>query len=375
MSDRPNGAAPAAPASLPAPREHSEREVANVLAGLLDAPEEDAPKAGDRSERAERERARRAANDAGPESNDNFESDLPAEPDEGEEEDDVAADESPPSDDEPEGEDEATERPRHDPPAGWNAEDRKEWNSLPPKVQETIRRRDSEMAARLTRGTQEMAERERAWSSQIEASNADRDQYIKNLEVFRQVLLPEAQAFENVDWGRMAAEQPAEYVKLQHAYNAMREKYGFIQSEVQRIQQTQQAEQAQRHADARRFGHARLVEAMPEFADPQQAEKLGSELGAYLRKFGFSDHEISSVVDARAIQLAMIAMRAEQRQSATQRADTKRAPIPAPQVQRPGSSRRGEGDNARHRMTQLASRFDKSRSVKDAAAILAEWLP
>jgi hypothetical protein len=374
MSDRPNGAAPAAPASLPAPREHSEREVANVLAGLLDAPEEDAPKAGDRSERAERERARRAANDDGPESNDNFESDLP-EPEEGEAEDDVAADESPPSDDDEAGESEAAERPRHDPPAGWNAEDRKAWSSLPPAVQETIRRRDSEMAARLTRGTQEMAERERTWSAQLEAVHADRDQYVKNLEVFRQVLMPEAQAFDNVDWGRLATENPAEYVKLQHARDAMRERFGFIQSEVQRIQQTQQAEQAQRHAEARRFGHARLVEAMPEFADPQQAEKLGSELGAYLRKFGFSDHEISSVVDARAIQLAMVAMRAEQRQSATQRADTKRAPTPAPQVQRPGSSRRGEGDSARHRMTQLASRFDTSRSVKDAAAILAEWLP
>src|SRR4030095_16456063 len=135
MSDRPNGAAPAAPASVPAPREHSEREVANVLAGLLDAPEEDAPKAGDRGERAGRERARRAPNGDGPESNDNFESDLPAEPDEGEAEDDVAADESPPSDDEPEGEDEATERPHPDRPAGGSAEDRKEWNSWPPKVQ------------------------------------------------------------------------------------------------------------------------------------------------------------------------------------------------------------------------------------------------
>lgn len=370
MSDRPNGAAPAAPAapSLPAPREHSEREVANVLAGLLDdAPEDEAPERGDRSERAERERAKKP---------DDTESDLPDEPDEGEdEEDDVAADESPPSDDEPDGEGEATERSRVDPPAGWNAEDRKEWNSLPPKVQETIRRRDTEMAARLTRGTQEKAETDRALLAQVEATNADRDTYVKNLGVFRQVLLPEAQALDNVDWQRLSVEQPAEYVRLLHAKEAMRERFGWIQSEVQRIQQNQQAEQAQRAAEARRFGHQRLVEAMPEFADPQQAQRLGTELGGYLRKFGFSDHEISSVVDARAIQLAMVAMRAEERQSAKERADQKRAPTPAPQVQRPGSSRRGEGEGTRNRMTQLASRFDKSRSVKDAAAILAEWLP
>jgi hypothetical protein len=355
---------------LPAPREHSEHEVANVLAGLLDdAPEDEAPQRGDRSERAERERARKPADDT--------ESDLLDEPDEGEsEEDDVAADdESPPSDEEPDGEGEAAERSRVDPPAGWNAEDRKEWNSLPPKVQETIRRRDSEMAARLTRGTQEQAEKERALSAQIEASNTDRDTYVKNLGVFRQVLLPEAQALDNVDWARLAAEQPAEYVRLSQAKDAMRERFGWIQGEVQRIQQTQQAEQAQRAAEARRVGHQRLVEAMPEFADPQQAQKLGSELGSYLRKFGFSDHEISSGLRARAIQLAMVAMRAEERQSATERADKKRAPTPAPQVQRPGSSRRGEGEGARNRMTQLASRFDKSRSVKDAAAILAEWMP
>lgn len=365
MSDRPNGAAaPAAPSTLPAPREHTEREVAGVLAGLLDGPEDDAPS------RAEPARSR-----AQEPQDDDTQSDLPDEPDEGEEEDDVAADESPPSDDEPESEGEAAERPRTDPPAGWNAEDRKAWSTLPPAVQETIRRRDSEMAARLTRGTQESAERERAWSAQIEASTADRDQYIKNLAVFRQVLLPEAQALENVDWARLSTEHPAEYVKLSHAREAMREKFGWIQSEVQRIQQTHQAEQAQRQAEARKFGHQRLVEAMPEFADPQQAQKLGTELGAYLRKYGFSDQEISGVTDDRAIQLAMVAMRAEQHQSATQRADTKRAPTPAPQVQRPGSSRRGEGESSRNRMTQLANRFDKSRSVKDAAAILAEWMP
>lgn len=367
MSDRPNGAAPAAPSSLPAPREHTEREVANVLAGLLDdGPEDDAPPP--RSTERERERAREAADDTP--------SDLPAEPDEGEEEeDDVAADESPPSDEDPESEGEAAERPRHDPPPGWNAEDRKAWSSLPPQVQETIRRRDSEMSSRLTRGTQEQAERERAWTTQLEVANSDRTQYVQNLGVFEQILAPEAQALRNLDWGRLANENPAEYVRLSAQRDAVRDRLGWIQSEVSRIQQAQQAEQAQRQTEARKFGHQRLVEAMPEFADPQQAQKLGSELGSYLRKYGFSDHEISSVVDARAIQLAMVAMRAEQRQSATQRADTKRAPIPAPQVQRPGSSRRGESDSSRSRMTQLATRFDKSRSVKDAAAILADWLP
>jgi hypothetical protein len=171
----------------------------------------------------------------------------------------------------------------------------------------------------------------------------------------------------------MASENPAEYVRLSAERDAMQQRFTLVQGEVQRIQQEYQQQAAQQREEAKRVGYERLVEAMPEFRDPAQARQLGSELGQFLRTCGFSDQEITDCTDDRAIRLAMRAMRAEKSEAAVASANTKRTPPPAPQVQRPGSSQNG-ADSGSRRMTQLASRFSETRSVQDAARIVAEWM-
>ena len=343
MSDIPNGAAaPAAPDSgaAPAPEgvTHTEHEVAGVLAKMLDGDEGDdteSPEAG----------AEPASDDLGP-------------------------DESPATEDEPDSEPEAPAAPI-EPPTGWTGKDTETWQTLPPAAQEIIRRRDSEMAAAVTRATQERAEYERIMTPRLEQAANDRVQYQQNLAAFGQALLPRARELASVNWTQVAAENPAEYVRLQAEYQAMQQYHQQIQGEMQRIQHVSAQQAAEAREQQKRFSHQQLVAERPEFADPRQAQEIGGRLGQFLRGFGFGDQEIVECIDHRAIKLALAAMEASERQSAVASANAKRSPAPAPQVQRPGSSRTATNGS---RMTQLADRFDKAPTVENAARIVAQWL-
>jgi len=355
MSDRPNGAAGAA-ADAPAVsgadaaghvpegrvgrQEHTEHEVAGVLAGLLDGPEdEDEGEAGSDS----------------------------ADTGDGGDEDDVAADESPPSDeDDGEAENETGDSPSIEPPAAWTAQDREEWAKVPPAAQAIIARRETELTGTMTRATQEAA-------SLYQVAAQDRSQYVTNLGMFRDVLLPEARQLENIDWPRLATENPAEFVRLTAQKEAMRERFAAIHGEIGRIQQVSAQQQQQQLEAARTEGRRRLMEAMPEFADEAKAKQIGQELGEFLRGQGYADHEIAGVVDARAVVLAVKLMRYEQADQARKAAVVKRANT-APQVQRPGNSQQRSNGVERTR-TQYAERLKRTGSIRDAAGLLETWLP
>jgi hypothetical protein len=238
-------------------------------------------------------------------------------------------------------------------------------------VQESYLRREAELNGLATRATQERAETERLALARIDQ---DRTQYVQNLAVFRGVLAPRAQQYDQVDWQRLAAENPADYVRLQAEAGAVRQQLNGIEQEVVRIQQQQQQEVAVRTEQAKRDGYRRLVEAIPEFADPQYAQKTGTELGQFLRGWGFSDQEIAACVDDRPLKLALALMNAEKSRAAVQSADRKRVPPQAPSVQRAGNSQPNGQDSKSRRMTQLAARFESSPTVEDAARIVREWM-
>jgi hypothetical protein len=344
--------APAIPAGTTAPNGAapppvSEREVANVLAGLVDRDDEQEQDTG---------------------------SETPPADDAGDVDEDLGVDESQPTEEDDADMDEPAARPpAHDPPASWTAEAKAAWAKMPPIAQEQVAKREAELTAGYTRATQERAEVERMALARIEQ---DRTQYINNLAVFRNVLAPRAQQFDQVDWQRLAQENPADYVRLQAEAGAIRQQIGQVEQEVARVQQTQQYEQAQRTEIAKREGYRKLVEAIPEFADPQYAQRVGTELGQFLRGYGFSDQEIASCVDDRPLKLALALMQSEKSKQAVQSADRKRTPQPAPTVQRAGNSQ-GNGTSSEsrsRRMTQLAAKFEASPTVQDAAKIVREWM-
>jgi hypothetical protein len=311
-------------------------------------------------------------------------SDVPAEPEQPGPEDPMPGPDDPaPSDDEeddyepdtepvPEGED-GSGHQSVEPPNGWSKEEKVLFAQLPPEAQAVIARRDGEQTRDYVKKTEEIAEHRRALESTFAEIQHERETYARNLQQLLVVAAPEIQRFANIDWQQLAQDQPAEYVRLTAERDAMRNRIGGIQGELQRVTAQSQEAQAQQFAVIRRAEQQRLVEQLPEFGDPEKAPKRIAEMRDYLSKRGFTPEEIGGVVDHRVLLVVDAAMRAERMQQVRRQAQDKRNPA-APQVQPPGSPRQRGDTAAAQRRGQKMAALRRSGSDKDAISYLLEVL-
>jgi hypothetical protein len=353
MSDVPGGAG-GDTVGLPPSIAPSDADIAKSIEGLLDA---EAP----RRRRAQPAEAAQAdtpsdaeeASDPGPDPLPTEEEDpSPGEADEGIDP------------DEPEEE----PAPAIDPPASWKAEDRALWAKVPPDVQAIIARRDREANDIVLVRTTEMAEERRA---SAEARLAERGEYKQNLEKLLFVASPEAQKFAQIDWQRLAAENPADYVRLTAERDALRGRIGAIQGEIQRIDYQSNAEREQQFGQFREQQAQLLAQKLPVYGDAERGPKFVRELTDYLQTQGFTPQELAAVVDHRAILLAEKAMRADRAAAARNGANAQKAP--PPRVQPPGTKARSDTSASQRRNNKLAA-LERSGSEKDAVAYLLEIL-
>ena len=354
MSDTPGTAAGGGGIAAPA-TEMSEAEVMQGIEGLLD----DTPR---RQRPAPQTQPPPAATEPGSQDP----AAGPEDPAPGDEEEELQA-----SDD---GEDDAEPSDQQvEPPGSWSKADKEIFESLTPEAQAVIARRENERDRAFKQKTEEIAQHRQALETTIGEVQTERTRYADNLQQLLYVAAPEAQKFAQVDWQRLAAENPADYVRLTAERDALRGRIGAIQGELQRVAQQAQQDQAQQFAVLKKAEHQKLVEALPDFGDPEKGPKLASDMRQWLRNQGFSDAEIGQVVDSRVIVVAEKAMRAEQVREARRQAETKRNTA-APVVQPPGAGRQRSDTAAAQRRNQKMAQLRKSGSEKDAISYLLDVL-
>jgi hypothetical protein len=264
-----------------------------------------------------------------------------------------------------------------EPPASWSTDEKQAFSQLPPALQQTVARRESQREAALTQRSQEAAEARRAYDGEREAAVAQRAEYLAGLQKMMILAAPQAEALNNVDWETLAANNPAEAVRLQAMRDALRSRLGIIEQQFrdgqQQLVEYQKQQQAQRLAELLPKEHKALAEKMPDFADPVKGNQIRRDLGIFLRDVGgFSPEEIDNAYDHRLIVLATKAMLYDKQLTAAASADTKRNNVPA-QVRPPGTSQ----DNDRgpqSRLTRSVNRFGRTNSVRDAGSLIAEIL-
>ena len=259
-----------------------------------------------------------------------------------------------------------------EPPNSWSNADKEVFRALPPEAQAVIARRESEQNKAFTQKTQEIADHRKALESTFLEIQNERQNYARNLEQLLFVAAPEAQKFAQIDWQRLAQEQPADYVRLTAERDALRGRIGGIQQELQRVAAYTQQEQAQQFAVLRHAEQQRLVEAIPAFADPQQGPKKVQEMRQFLAKQGFAE-EIGQVVDHRVLVVVDQAMTAARQRDVRAQAETKRT-IQAPKVQPPGNGRQRSDTRAAQVRQQKMNALRKSGSEKDAISYLLDVL-
>lgn len=157
-------------------------------------------------------------------------------------------------------------------------------------------------------------------------------------------------------------EQDRKYRKAMEAKAALRQQYEIQQQAL--AQHQQRAAQAYL-AEQREI----LAQRIPEFADPEKGRALQERIvKTAMDAYGFSPQEMSSVMDARHVQVLADAIKYRQlqagKQTAARKAETGQAPVVRPGARRSEVTSRAKAEKA------ARSRMKQSGAVDDVAAFL-----
>ena len=164
-----------------------------------------------------------------------------------------------------------------------------------------------------------------------------------------------------IDWGRLAQEDPVDFIRKRAAVNQRLDALDRLKSLRHEAGVAQQARVREREMAA-------LLQKLPDWNDQAKRKADGQKLAQFLAKNGFTEAEIAGAVDHRAILLALDAMRWQEAGAERAAAEAKRMPLTPRSVGAPP----GELSGDTRRMEQLKARALKTGRTDDqVAAVLA----
>jgi hypothetical protein len=215
-----------------------------------------------------------------------------------------------------------------------------------------------------TQKTQDVAERRRFVETQQEQLRIASEFQTKHLDKVTELhsLNSRLQQFAQVDWGKLADENPAQYLTLDRQQRTLQDAANRAQSELQALAQSFQQEAT----TAKQKAQAQCVEELKRtFKDfgPDLVKGL-DETG---RTYGFSGEELANVADPRMIRVLHDAMQYRKLQSTKSIVDKKVASAkPAT-----ASARSTPSTTANAKLAEAKSRALKSGKASDVESFLA----
>ena len=157
-----------------------------------------------------------------------------------------------------------------------------------------------QLGADYTKKTQELAENRKAVEAEaraiIEAKQV-RDTYAQRLQAIEQFLTQGQDSSE--DLAAMKENDPIGYAVKVAELTEKKEQLAQVRAEQERIAQQQQADRQQEMARLVQQEATKLSQILPEFSDPNKGEQLRNEIRNYGKSVGFTDAELSNVIDHR----------------------------------------------------------------------------
>ena len=226
-----------------------------------------------------------------------------------------------------------------------------------------------------TKKTMELSEQRRSLDTELDTISKDkeavkqmREDYMNKLQVVEQNLQTE----DNIDWVKLAQEDPTDYAVKKAEYDRKKELLENVQKERQRINQEQRKEQEKIYQNHIINEQKKLVSAMPVFGDEQKANKLMEDIGQFALKQGYSEQEIRMIVDHRAVKTMHDAMKYNQLLEKKGLRDKKIKPVNRV-VSSEGKNNTRSTDK-QLRVNDRMKQLKKSGNVKDAQKVLSAML-
>jgi hypothetical protein len=141
-----------------------------------------------------------------------------------------------------------------------------------------------------------------------------------------------------------------------------------VRAEQNRIAQQQQTEERQALQSYIKTESDKLTAVIPELAT-SKGDAIRKEIREYAKSVGWTDHELSSVYDSRAVMTLYKAMKFEQLQKG--KTDTLKRVLQAPRMLKPGTSM---PNTKSVQDKQVMLRLRQSGKVRDAAAAFERFI-
>lgn len=224
--------------------------------------------------------------------------------------------------------------------------------------------------ADYTKKTQTLAEQRKQVESErqvIEQAKTERDQYQARLALIENAL-KSREPQENLE--ALKETDPIGYA-VKVAEQTQRERQlQAIQLERARIAQQQQAEQTQNLNSHLAVEAHKLAEAIPEYADEQKSVQVKKDIRDYARKIGWSDEELASVYDSRAVLTLYRAMQYEKLMG--NKATVTKKVNEAPKMLKAGVSRQTDANADQTKKAQ--NQLKRTGKVRDAASVFERFI-
>ena len=222
--------------------------------------------------------------------------------------------------------------------------------------------------ADYTKKSQALAEQRKAIEAErqhLEQVKQERQAYAQKLQALDQFL---TQQNKGEDLEALKETDPIGYA-VKVAERTEREKQlAVVRAEQQRIAQQQQAEQQQALQNHLKSEAEKLNASIPELATPK-GDEIRKQIREYAKSVGWTDQELASVYDHRAVVTLYRAMKFEQLQKS--KPEIQKKVSQAPKMLKSGTS---APPTQSQQDKQLAQRLRQSGKVKDAAALFERFL-
>ncbi len=222
----------------------------------------------------------------------------------------------------------------------------------------------------LSQGRKEIEEAKSTYNSALAQMQQERQHYVTQLNQILQNSSNNLQEYDKIDWNTLKEDDPIEYVKLREDYRDGKEKMQALDQQRQMAMQQQNAEAQKVQQEAVQAERYKMVEALPEWGDPDKQKELATDVKNYALTQGFSEEELNSLIDHRSVLVLMKAAKYD----ALESADVKSKKLKnKPKVVRSGKGVSSSG-NEKSKRTARMKRLRGTGHIDDASVLLEDFI-
>jgi hypothetical protein len=226
--------------------------------------------------------------------------------------------------------------------------------------------------ADYTRKSQVLAEQRQRADHELATTQQERQRYLSQLKQIDSQANAEIERYKNLDWERLKEEDRDNYYEKRDAYRELKDNQTKLREEQRNLMAKEQVLQKQQYSEALSQQQEILKANLPEWFDPKNGRKLKDQVFNYAMspEVGFNKEEVSSLIDARSVQVLHKAMLYDKLKNA--KIAKKRTKV-VPKVTKPGTGTT-KADVSSEKHAKLRARAKNTGKVDDAAKLLESLL-